>query len=68
MRIDEMLDADEPVTNNDAEILFSQARALLKPAETGNDFARRYYAALQREPSVVLAHRGVTKILQPVIK
>ena len=64
VRIDELLDADEPVTTNDAGILLAQTRALLKPSETGNDFERRYYAALQREPAVVLAHREVTKILQ----
>jgi hypothetical protein len=58
-----MLDADEPVTNSDAESLLAQSRSLLKPSETGNEFERRYYAALQGEPAVVLAHRDVTKIL-----
>ena len=64
VRIDELLDADEPVTTDDAGVMLAQARALLKPSETGNDFERRYYVALQREPAVVLAHREVTKILQ----
>jgi hypothetical protein len=64
VRIDELLDADEPLTTNDARILLAQTRALLKPSETGNDFERKYYAALQREPAVVLAHREVTKTLQ----
>lgn len=63
VRIDELLDADEPVTTHEAGILLAQARALLKPSETGNDFERKYYAALQREPDVVLAHREVTRIL-----
>lgn len=63
VRIDEMLDAEEPATTGDAESLLAQARALLKPSETGSEFERRYYAALQREPDVVLEHRKVTLIL-----
>jgi hypothetical protein len=70
--IDEMLDAEEPVTSADAELLLTQTRALLKPSENGTDFERKYYASLQRAPEIVLAHREVTKILQdsvhPVIE
>ena len=62
--IDEMLGADEPVTTGDAESLITQAQTLLKPSEEGNDFGRKYFAALQREPDAVLAHREVTKILR----
>jgi hypothetical protein len=60
--IDAMLDADEPATNADAESLLTQARTLLKPSAEGTDFERKYYAALQRDPDIVLAHREVTKI------
>jgi hypothetical protein len=60
--IDEMLDAEEPMTSADAESLFTQARTLLKPSEDGTDFECKYYAALQRDPDIVLAHREVTKI------
>ncbi|MDX6695539.1 MAG: hypothetical protein QOF02_3142 [Blastocatellia bacterium] len=63
VRIDEMLDADKPVMNSDAESLLAQACSLVKPSETGSEFERRYHAALQREPAVVLAHRDVTKML-----
>jgi hypothetical protein len=63
VRIDEMLEADEPATAGDAQSLLAQARALLKPSETGNDFERKYYAALQRDPDIVLAHREASKIL-----
>ena len=63
VRIDEMLDADEPVTNADAESLLNQARALLKPSEDGADFERKYFAALQRDPDILLAHREITKTL-----
>jgi hypothetical protein len=63
VRIDELLDADEPVTTVDAESLLKQARGLLKPSEEGNAFERKYFAALQRDPDAVLAHREVAKIL-----
>jgi hypothetical protein len=63
VRIDEMMDADEPATAGDVDSLLGQARSLLKPSETGDEFERRYFAALQREPDAVLAHREVTKIL-----
>ena len=61
--IDESLDADEPATADEAESLLKQARLLLKPSETGGEFGRRYFAALQREPDAVLAHREVTRLL-----
>lgn len=65
VRIDEMLDADEPLTITEADALLAQARELLKPSETGSEFERRYFAALQREPDALLAHRDVTRILSP---
>lgn len=61
--IDELLDADEPATDADAESLLAHTRALLKPSEEGTEFERKYYAALQRDPDIVLAHREVTKTL-----
>ena len=63
VRIDEMLDADDPMTVEDAESLISQTRALLTPSETGSAFEQRYYAALQGDPHAVLAHREVTLLL-----
>ncbi|HKQ52499.1 MAG TPA: hypothetical protein VJT74_09030 [Pyrinomonadaceae bacterium] len=64
--IDELLDAEEPATTEAAESLFAQARLLLKPSETGSEFAQKYYATLQREPDAVLAHREVTTLLKQV--
>lgn len=63
VRIDEIFDADEPVSTDDAENLLAQARSLLKPSETGGEFARRYYATLQRDPGNVLAHREIMLLL-----
>jgi hypothetical protein len=63
VQIDEWLDADEPLMADEAESLLTQARMLLTPAETGSAYEQRYYAALQREPGVVLAHSEVRRIL-----
>ncbi|HWS98828.1 MAG TPA: hypothetical protein VN256_01055 [Pyrinomonadaceae bacterium] len=63
VRIDELLDADEPATTGDAKALFAEVRALVRPNAEGAEFERKYYAAIQREPAVALAHRGVTKVL-----
>jgi hypothetical protein len=63
VRIDEMMDADDPLTVEEAESLLDQTRRLLAPSETGSAFERRYYAALQGDPDVVLAHREITLIL-----
>ena len=61
--IDETLAAKQAATPADAERLLRQARALLKPAEEGDGFARRYFEALQRDPDVVLAHGAAVKAI-----
>ncbi|MBV9924356.1 MAG: hypothetical protein JOZ96_04880 [Acidobacteria bacterium] len=61
--IDEALDPKEPAAVPGADALLAQARKLLKPSEEGSEFARRYFAALQREPEAVLAHREATRLL-----
>jgi hypothetical protein len=63
VRIDETLETDEPMTRETLESLLAEARVLTTPSETGNDHERRYYAALQREPAAVLAHREVRRHL-----
>jgi catechol 2,3-dioxygenase len=64
VRIDEMTATEAKATDGDAKALFDQVDRLLIPAETGADFARRYFEALQRQPAVVLAHGEVKKVLK----
>ena len=64
VQIDEMFDADEPLTAEAAASLLANARALLTPAEAGSEFERKYFAALQREPDAVLAHREARSFLK----
>jgi catechol 2,3-dioxygenase len=64
VRIDEMTAADSTASESDARALFEQVERLLRPSESGDSFARRYYEALQRQPAVVLAHGDVRRVLK----
>ena len=64
VRIDEMTSTEAKATEADARALFEQVDRLLIPSETGADFARRYFEALQRQPAVVLAHGDVKRVLK----
>jgi nucleotide-binding universal stress UspA family protein len=61
-QIDELLHAEE-ATREEAGAVIAQARTMLKPSETGNEFARRYDAAIQRDPDVIFAQREVMRLL-----
>ena len=63
VRIDEMLEGDEPVTEADVAAVTREVRAAVTPNETGTQFERRYHAALQLDPGVVLAHGMLAKTL-----
>jgi hypothetical protein len=66
VQIDETLDTrdiDHPPTDEDAEALIGRARTLLSPAETGSEFQKNYFLALQRSPDVVLLHSEIVRAL-----
>lgn len=62
VQIDERLDADDPLTEGDAEELMKLACALVKSAGEEN-FARKYRDALQRNPDVVMVHAAASKVI-----
>ena len=64
VQIDEMFDADEPVTPEAATGVIANARTLLMPSESGGEFEKKYFAALQREPDAVLAHKEAGAFLK----
>jgi catechol 2,3-dioxygenase len=64
VRIDETIEPDSPAREADGAALVEQVERLLAPAEDGETFARRYFEALQRQPSVVLAHADVRRVLK----
>jgi hypothetical protein len=65
VQIDETLDvnSETPATEADAGALIERAKTLLAPAETGSQFQKNYFLALQQSPDVVLLHSEVMRLL-----
>ena len=57
VQIDELLDGDEPLTDERASTFVERTRTLLTDGQA--PFGRRYHELLQRDPSVLVAHGGV---------
>ncbi len=69
VQIDETLDtvgSDTPASENDALAMIARAKLLLAPSESGNEFQKNYFLALQQSPDVVLLHSEVTRLLGDV--
>jgi catechol 2,3-dioxygenase len=64
VRIDESVAKDAPTTEADATGIVEQVERLLTASESGDEFHKRYYEALQRQPAVVLAHADVRRTLK----
>jgi hypothetical protein len=66
VQIDETLDTrdpDAPATEADAGALLERAKTLLAPSETGTEFQKNYFLALQQSPDVVLLHSEIMRLL-----
>lgn len=66
VQIDETLDSrdpDQPTTEEDAKALLARAKGLLAPAESGTEFQKNYFLALQQSPDVVLLHAEIMRLL-----
>jgi hypothetical protein len=67
VQIDETLDThdtEKPATEADAAALVDRAKTLLAPAETGSQFQKNYFLALQQSPDVVLLHSELMRLLR----
>ena len=64
VRIDELIDDENPPAEGDVRALVTEARTLLLPADAATFFGRRYLESLQEEPAIVLAHREAALHLQ----
>lgn len=62
VRLDEALTAETPVTHQDAQGAITLARKMFTPAEAGDAFQKRYFDAIQRDPSVVIEHAQLVKL------
>ena len=66
VQIDETLDnrdPDQPTTEDDAKAFLARAKNLLAPAESGSQFQKNYFLALQQSPDVVLLHAELMRLL-----
>jgi hypothetical protein len=67
VQIDETLDtrdSEPPASEEDAQALITRVKTLLSPAESGTEFQKNYFLALQQSPDVVLLHSEVTRLLK----
>src|SRR5258707_12372534 len=65
VRIDEALTGKAPVGPSDAETAFDLARKMFTPTDTVDTFQKQYFAAIQRDPPVVMDH---AKLCRPFSK
>lgn len=63
-KMDEVLDAKEPLTATQADALIQEARSLLVATADGEGFSRHYDEALQRSPDVIMAHAAAAKVIR----
>jgi hypothetical protein len=66
VQIDETLDnrdAEHPTTEDDARALLARSKTLLAPSESGSEFQKNYFLALQQSPDVVLLHAELMRSL-----
>ena len=61
--IDGLVDSDEPVAADAADVFFRQTDWLLKSGDSGA-FHAKYVHALQDSPEVVMAHAEISKLLR----
>jgi hypothetical protein len=65
VEMDELLAAKETPNEETAVALIQQASILLTPAESGSQFQKKYFAAIQQSPEVVVAHAEFANVLGP---
>ena len=62
VRLDETLTGKAPVGAPDADTAFDLARKMFTPTESGDGFQKQYFAAIQRDPAVVMEHAELARL------
>ncbi len=62
VRLDETLAGEAPITAEDTRSAVAMARKMFVPSESGDAFQKRYFDAIQRDPSVVMEHAEVARL------
>ena len=65
VEMDELLADRKSPQETTAAALIQQSKMLLTPVESGDEFQRKYFVAMQQSPEVVLAHAEFAKALGP---
>jgi hypothetical protein len=65
VEMDELLAAKETPNESTAVALIEHARLLLTPNESGAEFQKKYFVAMQASPEVVVAHADFSTTLGP---
>ena len=65
VEMDELLAAKEMPRETSGVALIEQARMLLLPSESGSEFQRKYFVAVQQSPEVLIAHSEFARVLGP---
>jgi hypothetical protein len=65
VEMDELLASKETPNESTAQALIRQASILLTPTESGSEFQKKYFAAMQQSPEVVVAHAEFAAVLGP---
>ena len=65
VEMDELLAAKETPEETTGVALIQQARLLLTPSEDGSEFQKKYFAAMQHSPEVVVTHAEFAQVLGP---
>ena len=62
VRIDEALASQTGVTESDSHVAVSLARKIFAPSESGDGFQKKYFDAIQRDPSVVMELASLVRL------
>jgi len=62
VRIDEALASDEGVAETDSHVAISLARKIFAPSESGDAFQKKYFDAIQSDPTVVMEHAELVRL------
>jgi hypothetical protein len=62
VRVDETLAGEAPITPEDTRSAVSMARKMFVPSESGDAFQKRYFDAIQRDPTVVMEHAQLARL------
>jgi hypothetical protein len=62
VRLDEALAAEAPITPQDTSIAITLARKMFAPSESGDNFQKKYFDAIQLDPAVVMEHAELARL------